>query len=321
MKTARQVRTHPTGQAIPLKGIKVHSTASNAGERLRDEGQARVIENNDSAPKDIKEMVVTPALAEQWLAKNTHNRNIRMPHVRGLAADMANGDWQWNGEAIKFAPDGTLIDGQHRLMAVTVADVPIKMLVIRGVEMEAQHTMDTGSKRTPGDMLKLRGEKHYNLLASGIRAAILWDQGVRMFHGSGSGSRGTVTNTQVLHYLEMHPEMRTYTEIAKRVTHHVPMPGSVIMTALKVLYEIDPEDAEHFFERLASDENQQSGDPIYALRRILLQPKDNSKISYSPSYKLAVLIKAWNKYRAGESVMVLKYRAGGANPESFPEPI
>lgn len=267
---------------------------------------------------NIKEMVVTPDLAEQWLAKNTHNRNIRMNHVRGLAADMTNSEWTWNGEAIKFAADGTLLDGQHRLAAIVMAGTPIKMLVIRNVDMSAQHTMDTGSKRTPGDMLRLKGEKHYNLLAAGIRAAILWEDGARSF--TGTGSRATVTNAQILRYLESHPEMREYTEIAKRVTYRVPMPGAIIMLSVKLLYEIDTEDAEHFFTRLASDEGHHQGEPIYALRRILLQPKSESKISYTPNYKLAVLIKAWNRYRAGESVGLLKYRAGGANPESFPEP-
>jgi hypothetical protein len=34
---------------------------------------------------------------------------------------------------------------------------------------------------------------------------------------------------------------------------------------------------------------------------------------------LGLIVKAWNAYRAGEPVKVLKYRAGGDKPEPFPE--
>lgn len=266
---------------------------------------------------DFKVTTVTPELAEHWLTKNTHNRNIRLAHVRGLASDMKAGEWAWNGEAIKFASDGTLLDGQHRLAAVVESGTAIKMLVVENVKGAAQHTMDTGSKRTPGDMFRLRGEKNYNLLASGTRGAIVWEAGRRLKDGSAM----TVTNTQILRYVEAHPEMRDYVAIARRVTQSVPIPGSVVVLAVKLFYEIDADDAEHFFARLVSDEGHYKGEPVYALRAILLQPKSQSRISYTSDYKLAVIIKAWNKFRAGESVGLLVFRPGGASPEKFPVPM
>ena len=268
---------------------------------------------------NIKITNVTPELAEQWLAKNTHNRNLRKPVVNAYASDMANGDWSWNGEAVKFAKDGTLVDGQHRLSAIVQSGVTVKMLVIRGVEKESQHTMDTGAKRTSGDMLKLRGEKNYNPLAAGIRACILWEQGARSFTGRSGGTQ--TTNTQILRYLENNPVMREYASKFQSLKLHVPMPASIGFLAHKLFYGIDYDDAEHFFNRLASDEGHYKGDPIYALRKILLSPKEAGKLQYTPTYKLAVMIKAWNKFRAGEEVKLLTYRPGGANPEKFPEPI
>ncbi|KAF7277615.1 hypothetical protein GWI33_002970, partial [Rhynchophorus ferrugineus] len=76
---------------------------------------------------------ITPDLARQYLAFNTHNRNVRSYRVKGYAADMRDGRWTLNGEAIKFSADGTLLDGQHRLQAVIEADVAVQMLVVRGV--------------------------------------------------------------------------------------------------------------------------------------------------------------------------------------------
>lgn len=268
---------------------------------------------------NIKITNVTPELAEQWLAKNTHNRALREGHVRGLAHDMTTGAWTFNGEAIKFAPDGTLLDGQHRLAAIVMSGKSIQMLVVFDVDPQNQHTMDSGAKRTPGDMLRLRGEKNYNILAAGVRACIVWDAGGRSFTGRGAGQ--TVTNSQILRYLDAHPEMRTYAEQFAALRSHIPMPASVGFLAIKLFTEIDAADAEHFFDRLASDEGHYSGEPIYHLRKALLVPKDQNKISYTPTWKLAVFIKAWNKYRVGEEVKLLAYRPGGSNREKFPEPI
>lgn len=266
----------------------------------------------------IKVITVTPELAEQWLGKNTHNRKLREPHMRGLVEDIKAGNWKWNGDSIKFAADGTLLDGQHRLAAIVRAGIPVEMLVIRGLENESQHTMDTGAKRSAGDMLKLRGEKHYNPLAAGLRSCLLWDQGARSFSGSGSGI--TVTNSMILDYLNKHPEMRGYVSKFVFLRNHIKMPASVGVTAIKLFTEIDAEDAEHFFDRLASGEGYK-GDPIFELARALQDASDKTKISRTPTWKLAVMIKAWNKYRLGEPLKMLAYRPGGSNREQFPEPI
>jgi hypothetical protein len=34
---------------------------------------------------------------------------------------------------------------------------------------------------------------------------------------------------------------------------------------------------------------------------------------------IAVIVKAWNAYRLGDQISMLKFRAGGAKPETFPE--
>lgn len=76
---------------------------------------------------------VTPELARVWLRANTRNRNTRERAVTEYARDMVAGHWNLNGEAIKFAYDGSLLDGQHRLRAVIEADATVQMLVVVGL--------------------------------------------------------------------------------------------------------------------------------------------------------------------------------------------
>ena len=97
------------------------------------------------------------------------------------------------------------------------------------------------------------------------------------------------------------------------------------MLAVKVLTEIDAEDAEYFFDRLASGEGLYRCDPIFELRNALQeemqQAGGKTRTGRNNTWKLAIIIKAWNKYRNGETVKLLSYRPGGANRERFPEPI
>jgi predicted methyltransferase len=87
------------------------------------------------------------------LATNTHNRKPRKRHVDILAKEILSGEWQLTHQGIAFsAPseDGTatLIDGQHRLLAIAAAERPATLLVSRGWPMATQEAADMGTARS-----------------------------------------------------------------------------------------------------------------------------------------------------------------------------
>ena len=105
----------------------------------------------------VTQETITPEIAQEYLKHNTENyRGLHRDRIIGYAADMMNGKWQFNGEAIKFDVNGKLIDGQHRLHAIVRANVPVEMLVIRGIE-EGVNLYDIGSLRSLGQIAKARG--------------------------------------------------------------------------------------------------------------------------------------------------------------------
>lgn len=269
-------------------------------------------------PSDVTVVDVTPAIAAEWLARNDHNRNLREWTAQTYATDMANGDWRWTGETIKFAADGTLIDGQHRLRGVIIADVTVPMLVVGGLKHEAQEDVDRGLPRKFSDVLQLRGEISSAALAALIRRVHGWNAGQRKSIGNAGGGHYTVA--QMLRTLDAHPELRDIVRDAHRVANHCDLPGSVVGIAWWVFDQIDSEDAAFFFERLADGQAGVKGDPIYELRRMLHNLMKNVRGERSQSYLLAVTIKAWNAYRRGDQVGVLRWLPGGAKPEAFPEP-
>ena len=268
----------------------------------------------DGTENNIQVESITPEIAREYLGFNTHNRNLRSRVVAGYAADMIAGDWLWNGESLKFAVDGTLLDGQHRLAAIAEAGVTVKMLVIRGLPAGAQDTVDGGAKRKFSDVLNLRGEKNYISLATTVRGICAWESGER-------NARGALmtTNSQLLATLEKHPWVREGMATVQRVSTLSGLPVRVGGLAWWLFVQLDSDDANYFFDRLASDQAHQSGQPIYELRKAI-SASFSVRGERSANYLLAITIKAWNKYRDGEKVGQLRFRMGGASPESFPEP-
>lgn len=270
----------------------------------------------DEARRPTYEVVdITPDKAREMLAYNTHNRNLRGRVVAAYAEDMRMGGWAEDGQSVKFAADGALLDGQHRLAAVIEADVPVRMLVVRNLPNEAQENMDTQAKRTFGDVLKLRGEDRFIALAAAARRVHLWETG---FRKKGSGQISP-TNRQMLQTLDKYPWLRSTVSVSESVRQHVPIHGSILALCHWLFVQIDADDCNHFFSRLADGVNLAEGDPIHVLRRTVFKENtDRSRIA--DTVLLAYVIKAWNAFREGRKISILRYRPGGANPEAFPEP-
>jgi len=150
------------------------------------------------------------------LLANTSNRNIIARTVASYAEAMLRGEWNPHS-TITFAEDGTLLDGQHRAAAVVKSGVPIQAIVVRGAAMEAQETIDTGSRRTFGALLAIRGVKNAHNVAGAVK--ILW----RIETGN-MRAHGTATNRQLLDVMDRHPG----------VADHASFPGQKNLGAIGV---------------------------------------------------------------------------------------
>ena len=91
--------------------------------------------------------LITPEIAEHYLATDQGNRNIRDSWVKKIARDIKNDRFVETHQGIAFDEDGTLIDGQHRLLAVIKAQKPIVIDVARNVPRTSGINIDTGASR------------------------------------------------------------------------------------------------------------------------------------------------------------------------------
>lgn len=101
-------------------------------------------------------VTVTPEMAKIWLdTANVNNRTIRDSVAERYARDMVKGNWGITSDAIAFAEDGTLLNGQHRLTAVVKANIPVDMLITRDLPKSAVVGIDQGLRRSFNDNLKM----------------------------------------------------------------------------------------------------------------------------------------------------------------------
>lgn len=263
----------------------------------------------------ISAEMVGPGEAGQFLARNTRNRNKKKASVLQMVDDLTNGDWKFNGSTICIGSDGVLQDGQNRCEAIIAAGVVVPVIVVRGLDPIAQDDMDTGAKRTFGDVLTIRGEKHAHNLAALTRRVGAWEAGARR-----NIVQWTASHSALSRILDSHPELRDLVLPANRISSAVGIPASNIGMLLWVFHRIDSDDAEFFAERLRDGQGLTKGDPIFELRRTLSDSRSMPGGNAKAMRDVAYVIKAWNAYRAGQTVSHFRWRAGGANPETFPEP-
>lgn len=270
-----------------------------------------------ASPVKYEVIQIGPTEAESMLERNTHNRPLRDRSVNAFAADMAAGRWDSeNGQTIVIDPEGRIIDGQHRLWAIIQSDTMHPFLVVSNVPMSAQSTVDTGTKRTFGDVLRLRGESNALQLAAIVRRTVNWEAGHRRMRGASTPP----SHLKLLEALERHPDLRTSASVSVSVRRCIAIPSSATGLCHWLFNEIDPVDCDAFFALLRGEhDGLHKGHPVRALHDTVTRTQ-GSRRRHTEDELTAYLIKAWNAWRDGRDVSLYRFKAGGAQPETFPEP-
>ena len=258
----------------------------------------------------IELRVITPAEAADMLEHNRSNRKIREPHVKKLMGAMLRGEWEQDGAPIRFTTDGCLIDGQHRLTALVKSGLAQVMSVATGLDKTTADSIDTGRGRTLGDSLCAHGIKNYNAVKA-VATMVFYqkDSAVPVR----TGSTISPTATQILKLLDEEPLIQEavskivgpYRKFCKKFMKSG-VGGFLLYSALKD----DREQAADFFGKLESGIGLDATCPIYVLRERLIKEETAVKKDHRPREKIAVAVKAYNLYKEGKEVSMI--RVGGA---------
>ena len=261
---------------------------------------------------NIERLKITPKQAQEILRGNSRNRPANKAHIARLAGEMSSGKWKFNGSTISVTTSGLVVDGQHRLKACAVSQVPFETIMITGLDPGVFDTIDVGKKRTAADTFAVKGEKNYSLLAASLVIVELYMSG----HDGGRLTR-PASNQDYEEWLEKYPALPASVEIAVSYRTKLMQP-SILAAAHYIFSRIDEHAALDFIKRLATGENIKEGSVMSKLREKLIE-NFTSPRKHERAYLFGLLIKAWNAERTGRTL--LRFRVTSTeyqDAEAFP---
>jgi hypothetical protein len=102
----------------------------------------------------------TPAACALLVVKcNDWNRAFAVDTVHEYVRRIQAGQWKWNGQGVSFYKNGSLGDGQHRLMGHALAGATWHTSVAFGVDQADVVTIDNGRSRQAADHAGMAGVK------------------------------------------------------------------------------------------------------------------------------------------------------------------
>lgn len=277
--------------------------------------------------RQIFMVAVTPLMAEDMMTRNIQNRQLKHETVFGYSKEMEEGTWRWTNECtLGFHKNGTLIDGQHRLMAIIKSGTTQEMVVFPCLEDEAKAVLNTGRTRTTGDTLSLIGMKDPNQTAANI--GFIKNMLLHHWPATKNKQEKAVTNAEFMQFATVEENRHGLEEASTLAEKVLYKNGKKLMTKTIwtgmyfILAKRSKAKAEEFLTRLATGQKIGKGDetsPIYLLwvtlnnwgRNPTLQPGGAAGTVQRVRY----IITAWNHWRQGEIIEKLVVASSGPLPK------
>jgi len=243
-------------------------------------------------------ILITPQLANEFLTKNTNNyRILSLKEARNISQDIKTGDWDQNGSVIRFDENGTLLDGQTRLDAISKSGYAVASWVIWNVPKRSERSIGTDRKRTNSDHLKNLGEKYPKVLSATL-SNLFYYINENKFDKSSSP-----TNIQRDKILENYPDIKDSVSMfcSRKRQGVIILSQSVAAFCHFVLKRKSPESAEDFLLKLMGGSNLFPTDPILILRNHILDVK--TKGGYlTTKTSICLVFRTWNFWRENKKM-------------------
>lgn len=119
---------------------------------------------------------MTPEMAAEILDNNNKNRHLRKPQVEFHLNNINRGLWELTHQGVAIDRNGNLLDGQHRLEAIRLSGKSVPIMVSRGMDPNLMQVIDTGARRSPGDVFKIADIPNPAVTSAMVRAVMNYRQ-------------------------------------------------------------------------------------------------------------------------------------------------
>lgn len=256
----------------------------------------------------MKYVFMTPEKAKELLDINVRNRSINQRLVNRIAGDISRGKWQVNGETIKVSSTNKLLDGQHRLSAIIKSGMPCHLWMVDGLDDNCHATIDSGLPRGAHHTLQIENIRNANLLASAIAL-------IKKIENREITTSKRPSNVAILDNYNKDPDgFNGATRfITGRLWLRKYVGGSVACACYYIASKISKDQANEFFDKLASGAGLDEGSPILTCRNFMIKQRESRGIAEAgrqlkfQTYQ--VIAKCWNAYREGSKLSKIILRS------------
>jgi hypothetical protein len=273
----------------------------------QDEGRLAIEDamkrSKESGEPVVVRVSITPATASWLLATNENNRRQSEPKIIQYTDDIAQGRWMENGDGIAISKCNALNNGQHRLMAIQNAGIPITTNVTVGLERAARKTNDIGLPRTLSALLAFEGVPNATIIGAMTKLVIGWES-------TGTAAKRPTRENSIPRVIERIMNDSSLDESTAFVRTLGKVKGLLSKAQIGffhyVLKDIDQEAAETFLSTLVSGQEGKgqtargllANDPRWVARTHLVLENDSLKLAD----RVEIVFKAWNAWRQNKTI-------------------
>ena len=261
---------------------------------------------------------VSPEEAQRILNTSPYNRVTSSTRkvAKTYADAMKRGEWKLNGECIVLDKEGRLLDGHHRLIAVTIAEIPVTFSVCEGVDRDYFTTYNSGLRTNVAQIIAMTGGKNAHLVMSIINANYSLCKSGRLQLNSGD-NKDTRTMTSDYHFYLNDPNGL---EEAATLCHKWRKPNIIPVSWIGGVYYYlthrggySKQVVDNFFEQICRIETSEDTTCETFRKYVTIRKMQNVKIERY--YLAALFTKTWNAYIQGRQLKKLVFNP---DTEDFP---
>jgi hypothetical protein len=260
-------------------------------------------------------VTVTPEMALKWLEEaNLGNRSPSERYVNTLARDILSGNWEVDGNAIRFSKSGRLLDGQHRLLAIVQADRPVETFVAYNLKDKAMTVIDRGKARSIADLFKI------NLGADRVSAAGSYSAIVNTIsrierNAAGEGVNSTLSYAEASDIFNRyeHDIRWAFEQVGHKIEPNAHSGGGPVMGAFAFARAINKDKLEAFAFQFKHGEPVDGRSKMSPAARALRQIITSKLKGASNQLRLGMMVRTLRGIEAfldGEDLTVIKMDAG-----------
>lgn len=251
--------------------------------------------------------------------KDTNRRSYNKLVV-DFSRIMLDGGWNFNHQGLAFNDQGRCVDGAHRLKALLLAaetepDISVPFMITIGLPAESIKDIDVTRRRSLPDVLTMQGHANTMLLGALARLTYLYDNAqfdrADFTYWDGTRPSRNALEAQITANADLYAEA-----IKVGLNQRVFVPTAFAAMWVIVKQKQPDADIDKWVSQLRDGEMIGNGDPAYAVRRWAFNQKHDGNTA--PGWEqLAYLLKAFAKFRRGETVGIILWKP---KQEPFPRP-